>query len=253
DMEATEEPEATEDESAEMAVMDGTAMVRVGHFAPDAPEVDVYVDGELTVEGLEFSEVTAFLGLAGGTYSIAVAPAGTSLDDAVIGPVDLTVEDDTHTTVAAVGSAEDETLTATVIEEDYSPIPAGSARITVVHTIENESAIDVYGSGVQLIQALRYPDANGGDGAFTRDVPVGRYNFEANISETDTTIRVANGTELEDGEYYLIVALGPQANEGELLLVTPEGNSVDDEMVDETSSEMGDDTEEEDETSGDME
>src|SRR5690606_21876465 len=141
-------------------------------FSPDAPAVDVYIDGALVVEGLEFPEVTPFLGLAGGTYEVAVAPTGTSLDDAVIGPLELTIEDDTNTTVAAVGSVDRGTITATVFEEDYSPLAAGTVRVTVVHAIEGESAIDVYGSGILLIQALRFPDlASGRDGAFTRDVP----------------------------------------------------------------------------------
>jgi len=230
EMEATEEAtdmEETDDETGDeetevMLPSEGTAMIRVGHFSPDAPAVDVYVDGSVAVAGLEFPEVTAFVGVAGGDYEVAVAPAGTSIDDAVIGPVTITLADDTNTTVAAVGSLNNGTLTATVFTEDFSPTPAGNARITVVHAIEGESAIDVYGSGIQLIQALRFPGANS-DGAFTRDVPAGRYNFEANIAESDTTIRVANGVELEDGQYYLIVALGPQSQSGELLVVTPEG------------------------------
>ncbi|GAB5492734.1 MAG: hypothetical protein Phog2KO_29490 [Phototrophicaceae bacterium] len=214
--------ETTEDTSTEV-MAEGVAMVRIGHFAPDAPAVDIYVDGVVAVEGLEFPEVTAFLELDSGIYSVAIAPTGTSLEDAVIAPSDIAVEADATLTVIAVGSVADETLSVAVIEEDYSPIPAGSTRITVVHAIEYESAIDLYGSGVQLVQSLRYPDVNGSDGAFTRDVPTGRYNFEANIAETDTTIRLGNGTELAEGEYYLIVALGPQANEGDLLIVTPEG------------------------------
>ncbi|MEO1645586.1 MAG: DUF4397 domain-containing protein, partial [Chloroflexota bacterium] len=90
----------------------GTAEIRVGHFSPDAPNVDVYIDGEVAIEDLAYTQVTPFIEVDAGTYEIAVAPTGTSLDDAVIGPVDLTFEPDSNTTVAAVGSAEDGTLTA---------------------------------------------------------------------------------------------------------------------------------------------
>ncbi len=239
-----------------VAAQDEMAMLRVAHFSPDAPAVDVYVNGDVAVANLSFSAVTPFLELAADTYEVAVAPAGTSIDDAVIGPVELTLEAASATTVAAVGSVDAGTLTATVIEEDYSPIDAGSTRITVVHAIENESAIDIYGSSILLVQALRYPEGSG-DGAFTRDVPVGRYNFEANIAETDTTIRVANGVELAEGEYYLIAALGPQANEGEMLVVTPEGYSPDEEMsaedmlVDAGDDDMADDSDDMSEDSDD--
>lgn len=223
--EDSEEEVVTETEDSEVVMpSEGTAMLRVAHFSPDTSAVDVYIDGGLVVAGLEFPEVTAFFGLAAGTYEVAVAPAGTSIDDVVVGPISITIEDDNNTTVATVGSSERDTLTATVFTEDYSALDAGTIRVTLVHTVEGEGALDIYGSGILLIQALRYPDlAAARDGAFTRDLPAGRYNFEANISEGNTTVRVANGIELEGSNYYMVVALGPQSNEGELLVVTPDG------------------------------
>lgn len=220
----TEEPEPT-DVATPDSSSNQLAMIRVGHFSPDAPAVDVYVDGALTVESLEFPEVTPFLELPAGDYEIAVAPADTSIDEAVIGPTTLTLTGGSAVTVGAVGSVEQETITATVILEDYNPIDAGNARITVVHTIENEGSIDIYGSGLLLIQALRYPNPlAGGDGAFTRDIPAGRYSFDATFAETDLVLRSTDGVEVEDGQYYLIVALGPQAPDGDLLIVTPDGH-----------------------------
>ena len=77
---------------------------------------------------------------------------------------------------------------------------------------------------------MNYPELSAGrDGAFSREVPAGRYNFEANVAESATTVRVANGVELEGGQSYLIVALGPQANEGDLLIVPVEGYENSDE------------------------
>jgi hypothetical protein len=225
ELEATEEAaevEATDE--AEVEAVEGEAMARLGHFSPDAPAVDVYVDGEVVVEGLEFPEVTAFMPVAAGTHSVAIAPAGTSVDDAVL-TADVTIEPDTNVTIAAMGSLENETLTSTVFTEDYDDIPEGQARITLLHTIEGESGIDLYGSGIQLIQNLRYPDvAEGRDGAFTRDVPAGRYNFDVTVAENaDAVIREAGGVEIAAGDTLLLVALGPQSNEGVLLVVTPDG------------------------------
>jgi hypothetical protein len=218
--EAPLEAEATD----EAEVLEGEAMARVGHFSPDAPAVDVYIDGEVVVEGLEFPEVTAFMPVAAGTHSVAIAPAGTSLDDAVL-TAEVTVEPDTHVTVAAVGSLENETLTATVFSEDYQDIPEGEARITLLHTIEGESGIDLYGSGILLIQNIRYPDAaEGRDGAFSLDIPAGRYNFDVTVAENaDAVIREINGVEIAAGDTLLLVATGPQSNEGVLLVVTPDG------------------------------
>jgi trimeric autotransporter adhesin len=207
------------------AVQAGETLVRVGHFVPDAPAVDIYVDGVVAVEGLEFPEVTAFMPLAAGSHIIAMAVSGTALDAAVLDLIDVTFEPDTHITLAAIGSLENETLTATVFTEDFDAIPAGQARITLLHTIEGESGVDLYGSSIQLIQSIRYPDAAAGrDGAFTRDVPAGRYNFDVTVAENAAVVlREVNGVEIAAGDTLLLVALGPQSNEGVLLVVTPAG------------------------------
>jgi hypothetical protein len=212
------------------AVAQDSASIRFGHFSPDAPAVDVYVDGEVVVEDLQFMEVSEFLELDAGSYSVAVAPTGTSVDDAVVGPMDWEAEAGTFTTVAAVGSAENETLTVTVFPEDYGAITSGQARITFLHAIEGESGLDLYGSGILLIQNLQYPSGGDRDGAFSREIPAGRYNFDATVAENQSAVlREANGVQIQEGEAYLLVALGPQAPEGTLLVVGREGYEVEDE------------------------
>jgi hypothetical protein len=207
------------------------ASVRIAHFSPDAPPVDIYVDGEVAVEGLQFTELTELIELPAGTYSIAVAPAGTSLEDAVIGPMEWAVEAGTYTTIAALGSLENGTLTVTVFPEDFGSTTDGQARITFLHTIEGESGLDLYGSGQQLVQNIRYPDAEAGrDGAFTREIPVGLYDFDATIAENrDAVVREVDDVQIQEGESYLIVALGPQSNEGTLLVLGRDGNSLEEE------------------------
>jgi hypothetical protein len=207
------------------------ASVRIAHFSPDAPAVDVYVDGEVAVEGLQFTEVTELIEMPAGTYSIAVAPAGTSLDDAVLGPMEWAVEAGTDTTIAVLGSAENESLAVTVFPEDFGSTTDGQARITFLHTIEGESGLDLYGSGQQLVQNIRYPDAEAGrDGAFTREIPVGLYDFDATIAENrEAVVREVKDVQIQEGESYLIVALGPQSNEGTLLVVGQDGNSLEEE------------------------
>ncbi|MBZ0295187.1 MAG: DUF4397 domain-containing protein, partial [Anaerolineae bacterium] len=49
-----------------------TAHIRVAHFSPDTPAVDVYLDGELSdVQQLEFPSVTGWIDVPAGTYSVA--------------------------------------------------------------------------------------------------------------------------------------------------------------------------------------
>src|SRR5690606_5463512 len=64
--------------------------LQVLHFSPDAPNVDVYVDGELAITDLAFGANSGYVTLPAGSYEIAVAPAGTSLEDTVLGPATFT-------------------------------------------------------------------------------------------------------------------------------------------------------------------
>jgi hypothetical protein len=212
------EVDAAPEESRTVATTTG-AQVRVAHFSPDAPAVDVYVDGEVVVEELEYPAVTSFLELEPGVYSVAVAPAGTSEDDAVIGPLNVQVEEQSVQTIAAVGSVDAGTLTATVILEDSDEITEGSARVTFIHAVENAPGVDVYGSNALLVQSLRYPSANS-DGGFTREIPAGQIDFSITVAENaDAVLATANNVDLEDGLFYIVAAIGT-AEEPALLVVT---------------------------------
>jgi hypothetical protein len=202
-----------------MPVTEGAANVRVAHFSADTDAVDVYVNGSVLVEGLEYPTVTSFTGLEAGTYEVAVATSGTSVDDAVL-TVDVTIEDETFTTVAVVGSSTDETLRTTVFTEDIGDIGSDEASLTAVHAMD-APAIDVYGSGILLVQTLRFP-SDSGDGAFTRTVPAGTYDFDVTISENQAAVLAeADDIPLEGGTAYMVVALGSE-DEGEILIVTPD-------------------------------
>ncbi|MEO0563709.1 MAG: DUF4397 domain-containing protein, partial [Chloroflexota bacterium] len=104
---------------------DDDATFRVAHFSVDAGPVDVYVDGEALLEGVEFGTVSSWMMVPAGTYAVDIAPAGTSVDDAVLS-ADLTLEaGDTYYTAAVVGLAERpdvRPLALQVITEDFGPL-----------------------------------------------------------------------------------------------------------------------------------
>jgi hypothetical protein len=65
----------------------GPAQVRVAHFSPDAPAVDVYVNDDKVLSGVEYKTVSKYLELPAGSYDLAVRPAGAAASsDPVIEP-----------------------------------------------------------------------------------------------------------------------------------------------------------------------
>ena len=56
----------------------GDARFRVGHFSPDAPPVDVYVNGDPFpgLQGVPFGVLSDYFTVPAGTYQVEVTPAG---------------------------------------------------------------------------------------------------------------------------------------------------------------------------------
>jgi transforming growth factor-beta-induced protein len=192
--------------------------IRVAHFSPDTPNVDIYVNGEVAIADLAFPAVTDFMTLPAGSYEIAVAPAGTSLEDAAIGPATFDLPADAYLTVAAVGSLEAGTLAPAIIPADFSEIAEGNARVLVFHGIEDAPAVDVLANGSILIPALAFPGSEGAnDGIFELEVPAGTYDLAVvPTGATEPVVIDLTGTTLDAGTYYFVAAVGtlaePQAS-----------------------------------------
>ncbi len=224
---------------------DGMMHLRVAHFSADAPAVDIYINGDVAIDGLEFPMVTDWLEIAEGNYDIAVAPAGTSLDDAVIGPASFNLVAGTWITVAAVGSVDAGTLAPNVLIEDYSDVPEeGFGRISVTHAIEGAPGIDVVTNGITIINRLAYPGTLGSnDGFFIRNIPIGSSDIQVVLSSDQFTPVVGQpNVEIEENVNYLIAAVGTVDDPQLVFVATPIGGDMsmmmaDEDMMDEEMSE----------------
>ena len=187
--------------------------IRVAHFSPDTPAVDIYVNGEVAIAALEFPNVTDFVTLPAGSYELAVAPAGTSLAEAAIGPATFDLPADAFLTVAAIGSLSNGTLTAAIIPTNLGDLAEGSARVPVFHGIEDAPTIDVLANGSVLISALSFPGSAGGnDGIFELDVPAGTYDLQVvPTGATEPVVIDLPATVIEANTYYLVAAVGTLA------------------------------------------
>ncbi len=224
-----------------VAAQDGDAQLRVAHLSVDAGEVDVYADGNVVLTNFEFGTVSDWLTLPAGTYSLAVAPAGTSVDEAVVGPLDVTLEDDSWYTVAAIGLAGDETLTAQIIEENYSDITAGETRLTIVHAIPNAQPVTVTADDNVLTAGLAYPGAGNDGVAIIDNVLADTYDLQVYLTDgPDTVLFDLPGTELVQNRNYFIAATGLESNP-ELVLASTNPMDVGSVDMADTAEETADD------------
>ena len=187
--------------------------LRVTHLSPDAPAVELYIDGELSdFQVLEFGGISGWVELPAGSYNIALVPVGGSLEDAVIGPVAYTLNAGLWTTTAVIGSADTGTLTAQALRLDYGPLDAGMARVAVFHAIADAPAVDVVlADGTVLASGLAYAGvaADFNTGLATFEVPAGTYDIRVVPSgQTEPVLLDLAGTQFEAGVFYFIAATG---------------------------------------------
>lgn len=159
---------------------DGDATLSVLHGVPDLT-VDVYVNGELTLDDFKPGDLAGPLELAPGTYSVAITAADAADDSApVLGPIDLPLAADmSYTAVAHLDAAG--APTASLFTNDISTTKAGEGRLTVRH-VAAAPVVDVLANDAAAITGLANPDEK------VLDLPAG--TISAAVAATGTTAPV---------------------------------------------------------------
>lgn len=133
------------------------ALVRLLHAVPDAPAVDIYLDGQLTAAGVRFGDLSGYLSVYPGSYAVAIKPAGSDVT-AISGT--LTVEGGKVYTAAAVGRLSGTPAASLALFEDSQARPAaGRSTLRVVHLSPDAPAVDVLSGGETLLDALAFGNA----------------------------------------------------------------------------------------------
>lgn len=184
--------------------------VTVVHGVPDTP-VDVYVNGDLTLEGFEPGTITDPLDLPAGSYDVEIYPAGAdpdSEDPVISGSADL--EAGANVSLVAHLDA-DGAPTLGVFPNDTSKLDAGQARITVRHTAA-APAVDILANGDAVFTGVE----NGQEGS--TDLPAGTIEAAVALAgESDPVLGPAE-VDLAEGVNTIVYAIG-SAEDGTLDLL----------------------------------
>lgn len=184
------------------SAQEADARVRITHASPDAPAVDIWVNGAPAVTNVAFGQSTDLISLPAGDYAVAVTPAGSTDPeaDAVISAT-LTLEAGAAYEVVATGLLAD--ITASVYPLDLSPVADGNTRIQVIHASPDAPAVNILASGTPIIEDLQFPEASG-----YLDVPAGSYDVQVAVTESGAIALDLPGTTFEAGQVYQVIAVG---------------------------------------------
>lgn len=183
--------------SALPATAQTDALVRVIHASPDAPNVDVWLDGERVLTDVPFTAVSDYLTVPAGDHNVQVTATGGT--DPVI-DADLTLEADTVYTVAATGMLAD--IAPVVLVDDGTPAD-GQSRLRVFHASPSAPAsVDVaVADGPVLVEGLAYPEASG-----YLSVDPGTYRLEIRAAGAEEAALTIDAT-LAGAQSYTAIAM----------------------------------------------
>lgn len=150
-----------------------TGAVRVAHFSPDAPNVDVYVDDSRVLQDVPFGAFSDYLDVPVGSRMVRITAAGDPDTVAFEGAIDVTAAE---FTVAAIGelTSEDTDFGPVVLEDDNSDVAGDTARVRLLHASPDAPAVDITVAGAET---TLFEDVAFGESGSV-EVPAGFYELE---------------------------------------------------------------------------
>ena len=202
------------------------AKVRIVHASPDAPAVDITVNGDTVVENAPFRAVTDYLMVPAGEHEVSIYATGTVADGNPDLTTTLAVEAGEAYTALAINKLEN--LEVTAIGDDMMTTD-GKAKVRVGHFSPDAPAVDVAVTGGDVLFA------NAPYKAVTEyaEVDPATLDLEVRVAGTEDVVLSLPGTELKENTIYTVLALGLAGGEPALdaiVLANPSSSAMPTEM-----------------------
>jgi hypothetical protein len=173
--------------------------LRVAHLSPDAPAVDVWVDGAVALQDVAFGDFSSYLKLNSGMHRIQVSPANQTTPIVIDASITLTTG--SYTTVAATGRLAD--IAPLVLADDVGR-EATKARIRFVHTGPDAPPVDItLTDGTVLFPGVQFRES----GSYLA-VPGGTYDLQVRLAGTETVALSFADVPLSNNTTYSVFAVG---------------------------------------------
>ena len=180
-------------------IKNNSSLVRVFHAAPQAPNVDVYVNDQMVFSNLAFGDFTRYVYLDEGEYNVSVYLAGQK-DRPVINQM-VDVPSQQIFTIAATGNLDN--LGLLVIPDKVSKSPSQNySSVRVIHLSPNAPGVDILVDGDTLFEDISF-----GEGTDYVDLNPGTYNVNV-VLNTDKSVVLPLKVTLNPNKIYTIYIIG---------------------------------------------
>lgn len=180
-------------------IKNNSSLVRVFHAAPQAPNVDVYVNDQMIFSNLAFGDFTRYVYLDEGEYNVSVYLARQK-DRPVINQM-VDVPSQQIFTIAATGNLDN--LGLLVIPDKVSKSPSQNySSVRVIHLSPNAPGVDILVDGDTLFEDISF-----GEGTDYVDLNPGTYNVNV-VLNTDKSVVLPLKVTLNPDKIYTIYIIG---------------------------------------------
>jgi hypothetical protein len=184
-----------------------TAQIRVLHGSPDAPAVDVVLNGVRIYGNMPFGTNSPYLTVPVGMNNIRIVAAGAPEDAAVL-QADLDLEGGSRTTIVASNVLD--MIEANVFTDETTTKPK-RAQLRVAHLSADAPAVDIAADGskpkVALLKKVAYQDASG-----YLPLKAGKYDLDVRKPGKKAVIADLAPVKVAKGTNYSAYAIGSPAD-----------------------------------------
>lgn len=175
------------------------AKVRVLHVSPNTPKVDIYVNGEKTLENITYYQISPYLDVPAGSYKIDVYRAGQTRNPLLSETVEI--KGNRQYTVAAAGEMANLQLVPVI---DETNIPRNKTKARFWHLSPNAPAVDIaVKDGDVLFSNISFTEA-----ADYLELNPSRVTLEVRLAGTEDVVLTVRDQQLKANEAYTITAIG---------------------------------------------
>lgn len=174
--------------------------VRILHAVPNAPNVDIYLNGSLIASNLAFGNISKYMQISPGEYEFQLYPTGTY--DKPLLSQNIQLISNSNYTVSIVTLANN--LFLFRLKDDNVPSSKSQSLLRFINLSSNAPLLSLaLPNGVTLFNEAEYLETTG-----YYQLSPGIYNFEILLGSSQITTKYINNITLDGGKFYTIYIIG---------------------------------------------
>lgn len=174
--------------------------VRILHAVPNAPNVDVYLNGSLITSNLAFGKISKYSQLLSGEYEFQLFKAGTYVKPLLSQNIQLIANANYTVSIVTLSN----NLYLFRLKDDNVPINKSKSFLRFINLSSNAPLLTLgLPNGIILFNQAEYLETTG-----YYQLSPGIYNFEILLGASESPTKYIKNITLDGGKFYTIYIMG---------------------------------------------